>query len=117
MAEQQIATKQIVLANTVLTSSSASIAWDMSLGDNFTHTFTEDTTLANPTNKTIGRSGFFELFQHVISPKTLDFDTDYVGPNETLPTITAIAGKRDVLQWLVLSDGKVLITSALNIGA
>lgn len=117
MAIQQISTHQIDIDNTALTSSSASIAWDMSLGDNFTHTFTENTTLANPTNVTVGKSGFIILTQHASSPKTLAFGTEYVGPASTLPTVTATNSARDVLQYLVLPDSKILITSALNIGA
>jgi len=115
MAEQQIVTKQIALANTALTSSSASIAWNMALGDNFTHTFTENTTLANPTNKTTGKSGFFILTQHASSPKTLAYDTDYVGPGGTKPTVTATNSAIDVIQYLVLPSGKVLLTSALAV--
>jgi len=115
MAEQQIVTKQIALANTALTSSSASIAWDMALGDNFTHTFTENTTLENPTNKTTGKSGFIFLTQHASSPKTLAFDTEYVGANGTLPTVTATNSAIDVLQYVVLPSGDVLVTSALAV--
>lgn len=117
MAEQQIVTNQIEIRLGTLTSSSASIAWDMETADNFVHTFTEDTTLANPTNVTIGKSGFIILTQHASSPKTLAFGTEYVGPSSTLPTVTATNSARDVLQYLVLPDSKVLITSALAIGA
>jgi len=112
MAEQRIKSNQIAIRSSALTSSSASIAWDMALGDNFTHTFTEDTTLANPTNKTIGKSGFIFLTQHASSPKTLAFGTEFVGPSGTLPTITATNSAIDVLQYVVLPSGDVLLTSA-----
>lgn len=112
---QQIQTHQIDIDNTALTSASGSIAWDMSLGDNFTHTFTENTTLVNPEHKTVGKSGFIFLTQHASSPKTLAFGTDYVGPSATLPTVTATNSAVDVLQYVVLPSEKVLITSALAV--
>lgn len=115
MAEQKIKSDQINIRSSALTSSSASVAWDMSLGDNFTHTFTEDTTLANPTNKTVGKSGFIFLTQHASSPKTLAFGSDYVGANASLPTVTATNSAVDVLQYVVLPSEKVLITSALAV--
>ena len=114
---QQIQTHQIDLDNTALTSSSASIAWDMATGDNFTHTFTENTTLANPSNKTIGKSGFIFLTQ-IDSPSavcTLAYGTDYVGAGGTKPTVTATNSAVDVLQYVVLPSGKVLLTSALAV--
>lgn len=115
MAEQQIVTNQIEIRVGTLTSSSASIAWDMQVGDNFSHTFTENTTLANPSNKTTGKSGFIFLTQHASSPKTLAFDTDYVGPYGSLPEVTATNSAIDVLQYVVLPSGSVLLTSALNV--
>ena len=111
---QQIQTHQIDLDNTALTSASASIAWDMATGDNFTHTFTEDTTLANPTNKTTGKSGFIFLTQHASAPKTLAYGTDYVNAGGTDITVTATNSAVDVLQYVVLPSGKVLLTSGLN---
>ena len=112
---QQIQTHQIDLDNTALTSSSASIAWDMATGDNFTHTFTEDTTLANPTNKVTGKSGFIFLTQHASAPKTLAYGTDYVNAGGTDITVTATNSAVDVLQYVVLPSGKVLLTSALAV--
>ena len=113
---QQIQTHQIDLDNTALTSSSASIAWDMATGDNFTHTFTENTTLANPSNKTTGKSGFIFLTQIASGTGcTLAFDTDFVGAGGTLPTVTATNSAIDVLQYVVLPSGKVLLTSALAV--
>ena len=113
---RQIATDQIEIVNTELTSASGSIAWDMSSGDNFYHTFTEDTTLANPTGVVIGRSMFLYLTQHASSPKTLSFGSGFVFAGKVAPTITATAGAEDQLQLSVRMDGKILVTSALNIG-
>ncbi len=114
MAEQQIKSDQIALRSSALTSSSAHIAWDMSLGDNFTHTFTENTTLDAPTNATIGKSGYIYLTQHASSPKTLAYASGIEGPNGVKPTVTATAGAKDVIQYIVCPDGAVLLTSALN---
>lgn len=115
MSELKSRTHQINLVTTALTSTSSSIAWDMLTGDNFSHTFTEDTTLANPTNTTEGKSGFIFLTQHASSPKTLAFDTDFVFSGGTGPTVTATNSAVDVLQYVVMPSGDILITSALNI--
>jgi hypothetical protein len=89
-----------------LTSSSASIAVDMS-DSNFTHTFTENTTLANPTNLTAGQSGVIVFTQHASSPKTLAFGSYWDFPSGTVPTVTASNSAVDVLAYYVNSSTSI----------
>jgi len=90
-----------------LTSSAASIAVDASASNNFTHTFTENTTLANPTNLTAGQSGVIVFTQHASSPKTLAFASYWDFPSGTVPTMTATNSAVDVLAYYVNSANSI----------
>ena len=86
---------------TALTSTAASIAVDASLNNHFSHTFTENTTLANPTNLVAGTSGSFFVTQHASSPKTLAFGGYYKFAGGTAPTITAVNSAEDRIDYIV----------------
>lgn len=101
-----ITAKKGVGTPVALTSSSASIAVDMS-DSNFTHTFTENTTLANPTNLTAGQSGVIVFTQHASSPKTLAFESYWDFPSGTVPTVTASNSAVDVLAYYVNSSTSI----------
>lgn len=90
-----------------LTSSSASIASDFSLGNNFTHTFTENTTLANPSNLVAGQSGVIVFTQHASSPKTLAYGSYWKFSNGTVPSVTASNSAVDVLAYYVESSTRI----------
>lgn len=89
---------------TTLTSSSASIAVDMALNNDFKHTFTENTTLANPSNAVEGQSGAIRFTQHASSPKTLDFGTSWKFPGGTEPSASATNSAADTLYYYVRSS-------------
>lgn len=101
-----ITAKKGVGTPVALSSSSASIAVDMS-DSNFTHTFTENTTLANPTNLTAGQSGVIVFTQHASSPKTLAFGSYWDFPGGTVPTVTATNSAVDVLVYYVNSSTSI----------
>ena len=90
-----------------LTSTSASIAVDASASNNFTHTFTENTTLANPTNMVAGQSGIISFTQHASSPKTLAFGSYWKFSQGTIPTVTASNSAVDVLAYYVESSNRI----------
>lgn len=90
-----------------LTSSSNSIATDASLGNYFTHTFTENTTLANPSNLAAGQSGVIVLTQHASSPKTLAFGSYWKFSSGTVPSVTASNSAVDVLAYYVESTTRI----------
>ena len=92
---------------TALTSTSASIAVDISAANHFTHTFTENTTLANPTNLTAGQSGTITLTQHASSPKTLAFGSYWKFPGGTVPSVTASNSAVDVIAYYVESSTRI----------
>lgn len=92
---------------TALTSTSASIAVNLALANNFTHTFTENTTLANPTNITAGQCGTIVFTQHASSPKTLAFGSYWKFPGGTVPTVTATASAVDTMAYYVESATRI----------
>lgn len=101
---------------TALTSTTNSIAIELNDSNDFSHTFTEDTTLANPTSTAIpGQSGSIYLTQHASAPKTLAFGSEYDFVGGTAPTITASNSARDRLDYVVRADGQIEITALLNL--
>jgi hypothetical protein len=101
---------------TALSSSSNSIAIALLTTNDYSHTFTEDTTLANPSDTLVaGQSGSIFLTQHASSPKTLAFGSEYDFVGGTVPTVTAANSARDRLDYVVRADAKIEITAVLNL--
>lgn len=92
-------------AVTALTSSAGSMAIDLAATNNFSHTLTENTTLAAPSNPTAGQSGNIVFTQHASSPKTLAYNSFWKFKGGTVPSLTATAGAVDVLTYYVCSAG------------
>lgn len=90
---------------TDLTSSSASIAIDLAASNNFSHTLTENTTLAAPSNAVEGQSGIISFTNHASAPKTLAYNTFWKFPAGTIPTLTATNSAKDDLCYSVLPGG------------
>jgi len=86
-----------------LTSSGASIAVDLSLGNNFTHSMGENTTLASPSNPVAGQSGVIVVTQHPSAPKTLAYNSFWKFAGGTVPSLTATNSAVDVFTYYVES--------------
>jgi hypothetical protein len=86
-----------------LTSSGASIAWNLATAQSAKHTFTENTTLANPTNMVDGGTYILKFTQHASSPKTLAFGNAYKTPGGVAFVISATNSAIDILTFV--SDG------------
>lgn len=95
---------------TALTSTSNSMAINLATNNNFSHTFTENTTLANPSNPVAGQSGRIFFTQHASSPKTLAFGNQYKFPGGSVPTVTASNSAIDVLYYDVLSSTQIALS-------
>lgn len=90
-----------------VTSSSNSIATDASLSNIFTHTFTENTTLANPTNMVTG-TYYTWIFTQAASAKTLAYGNKFKWPGGTSMTVSTGNGAVDIITCLY--DGTNLNT-------
>lgn len=112
-------TKNQRVAPVVLTSTSNSIAVDASLSNNFTHTLTENTTLAAPTNLVDGMQLFFRFKQNISSAYTLAFDAKYKFDGAD-PVISTTLGTRGLMACYYNADDDVLdcvFSGAGGIGA
>jgi hypothetical protein len=96
-----------------LTSTAGSIAIDLAVDINFSHTLTENTTLAAPSNPVAGQSGAITFTQHASSPKTLAYNAFWKFPGGTIPTLTAVNSAVDVLTYYVIS-GSMAVCSLLK---
>lgn len=92
-----------------LTSSSASVAWNLNTGQSAVHTLTENTTLANPTNMVNGGTYVLRIVQHASSPKTLAWGSAYKWPGGSAPTISSTNGAIDIVTFV--SDGSSMFGS------
>ena len=86
----------------VLTSTNASIAINLARNNNFSHTTTENTTLAAPSNPVAGQSGVIVITQGATA-WTLAYNTFWKFAGGTVPTLTATASAVDSFAYYVES--------------
>ena len=84
--------------------SGGTTAVDLNSGINFSvTTSTGNSTLGAPTNAKTGQSGFIEITQDAVTPRTLAFASAWVFDGGTDPSLTATASAKDVLYYTVLN--------------
>ena len=88
-----------------LTSSAASMAINLALSNHFTHTTSENTTLAAPSNAVAGQSGVIVITQGAAA-RLLAYNTFWKFAGGTIPTLTATIGAVDVLAYYVESGSR-----------
>ena len=93
----------------------ATVAVDLSLGNNFTLTLAGNRTLGAPTNVTAGQSGVIVVTQDSTGSRTLAYNSVYKFAGGTAPTLTTTASAVDVLAYYVESSTRITVTSLLNV--
>jgi len=94
----------------------ATIAVDMSLGNNFSVTLGGGRTLGDPSNVTAGQSGVIVITQDGTGSRTLAYaGTKYKFAGGTAPTLTTTAAAVDVLAYYCESATRITVTSLLNV--
>ncbi len=93
----------------------ATIAVDLSLGNNFSVTLAGNRTLGAPTNVTAGQSGVIVVTQDSTGSRTLAYNSIYKFAGGTAPTLTTTASAVDVLAYYVESSTRITVTSLLNV--
>jgi hypothetical protein len=93
----------------------ATIAVDLSLGNNFSVTLAGNRTLGAPTNQTAGQSGVIVVTQDSTGSRTLAYNSVYKFAGGTAPTLTTTASAVDVLAYYVESSSRITVTSLLNV--
>ncbi len=80
-----------------LTSTSAHVAVDLALSNEYTHTLTENTTLDNPTNINAGMDFTVVFTQHASAAKTLTLGSYYHPSDGTTPALSTTVSAINVL--------------------
>jgi hypothetical protein len=94
----------------------ATIAVDLSLGNNFSVTLAGNRTLGDPSNVTAGQSGVIVVTQDGTGSRTLAYaGTKYKFAGGTAPTLTTTAAAVDVLAYYCESATRITVTSLLNV--
>jgi hypothetical protein len=89
-------------AVTALTSTAASIAINLATNNNFSHTTSENSTLAAPSNPVAGQSGIIIITQGATA-RTLAYNAFWKFAGGTIPTLTATASAVDAFAYYVES--------------
>jgi len=91
------------------TSNSGSITLDFSADQNFVLTLTGNVTLANPTTEAVGQSGFIAFIQDGTGSRTVSLGTDYETAAAAGLTLTSTASATDLVPYLVVASGRILL--------
>ena len=94
------------------TSNTGNVTLNFSTYQNFVLTFTGNVTLLNPTTEIVGQSGFITIIQDGTGSRTLAVGGQYFGAGGNVPTISTAANSIDVIPYIVIAAGKVLLGAA-----
>jgi hypothetical protein len=94
------------------TSNSGNVTLNFADNQNFVLTMTGNVTLVNPTTEQVGQSGFITLIQDGTGSRTLAVGNQYFGSDGDVPEISTAANAIDVIPYIVIADGKILLGSA-----
>lgn len=92
-------------------SSDTTLTLDFDTYQNFIITMGGDiTTLSNPSTEAAGQSGFIVFIQDATGSRTLDaLDTDYETAGAAGITLSTTASTTDVVPYIVVSSGRILL--------
>ena len=91
------------------TSNTGNVTLDFAANQNFVLTLTGNTTLVNPTTEQVGQSGFIAFIQDGTGSRTVSLGTDYETAASAGLTLTATAAATDLVPYLVVAAGRVLL--------
>ena len=72
-------------------------------------TLTGNVTLANPTTETVGQSGFITFIQDGTGSRTVALGTDYETAGGAGLTLTSTASATDIVPYVVVASGRILL--------
>jgi hypothetical protein len=107
-----VTTQMGALQNLVTLTDAATIAVDMSLGDDFKVTLGGNRTLGNPTNPKVGQTGHIIVYQDGTGSRTLAYSSNYQLPSGTAFTLTTTASAADVLAYWVETATRIHLVHA-----
>jgi len=102
----------VIAKTTTADSQSGNVTLNFEDNQNFVLTLTGNITLVNPTTETVGQSGFITLIQDGTGSRTLAVGNQYFGPGGDVPEISTGANSIDVIPYIVIAAGKILLGEA-----
>ena len=91
------------------TSNTGNVTLDFAANQNFVLTLTGNTTLVNPSTENVGQSGFIAFIQDGTGGRTVTLGTDYETAGGVGITLTAAASKTDLVPYVVVAAGRILL--------
>jgi hypothetical protein len=85
------------------------VTLDFSTNQNFVLTLTGNVTLANPTTETVGQSGFITFIQDGTGSRTVGLGTDYETAGGAGLTLSSTASATDIVPYVVVASGRILL--------
>lgn len=91
------------------TSNTGSVTLDFTTNQNFVLTLTGNVTLANPSTEQVGQSGFITFIQDGTGSRTVSLGTDYETAGGAGLTLTSTASATDIVPYVVVASGRILL--------
>lgn len=91
------------------TTNTGSVTLDFGANQNFVLTLTGNVTLANPTTEQVGQSGFITFIQDATGGRTISLGTDYETAGGAGLTLSTAASTTDVVPYIVVASGRILL--------
>lgn len=91
------------------TSNTGSVTLDFGANQNFVLTLTGNVTLANPSTEVVGQSGFITFIQDGTGSRTVSLGTDYETAGGAGLTLTSTASATDIVPYVVVASGRILL--------
>jgi len=91
------------------TSNTGSVTLNFSTNQNFVLTLTGAVTLANPTTETVGQSGFITFIQDGTGGRVVSLGTDYETAGGAGLTLSSTASATDIVPYVVVASGRILL--------
>ena len=91
------------------TSNTGSVTLDFATNQNFVLTLTGNVTLANPSTEQVGQSGFITFIQDGTGSRTVGLGTDYETAGAAGLTLTSTASATDIVPYVVVASGRILL--------
>jgi len=86
-----------------------SVTLDFAANQNFVLTLTGNVTLANPSTEQVGQSGFITFIQDGTGSRTVSLGTDYETAGAAGLTLTSTASATDIVPYVVVASGRILL--------
>ena len=102
-------TNSVITGTDTDTSNTGSITLDFAANQNFVLTLTGNVTLANPSTEQIGQSGFITFIQDGTGSRTVSLGTDYETAGGAGLTLTSTASATDIVPYVVVASGRILL--------